>query len=560
MTTKALIRFDPASLKAHAGDKVFARGEAYFRQGMVDILGVEPDRVLARVAGTEDYRTIVSGQGRAIDGQCSCPAFERDGFCKHMVAVALAANAASASGMAEDVGPLARIGSYLKSRDTDTLVKMIMDSAERDPALMRRLEIAAAAENTDDEALGSKLRGAIDDATRTRGFVDYQRAAGWAAGVEAALDALEDMASGPRAALVVELAGHTATRIEKAIDEIDDSDGYCGDLLERARQIHFDACQTARPDPVALARDLFLRETQGSYDTFYAAAEQYAEVLGETGLGEYRRLTQAAWNKLPPQSGPRRRGDERSYDMSRLRSIMDFFAERDGDLEARIALRSKDLSSPWGYLQLAQFCLEHGREEDALRHAEEGLWLFEDDRPDERLVTFTVELLLKAGRKGDAQAHLWQAFRKGPNLELYRRMRTNGGEEAGRRIVEHLQGQLAGTPASQWHSPADLLIQIMIEEMMFEAAWAVASNHRVSLRVREALARASEATHAQQALAVYGERVEALAHAGGNPAYQEAAALIARMGALRGPAEHAAYVIALRQRHGRKRNFMKLLG
>ena len=91
MNSKSHPRFDPHALRDLAGDAVFARGEAYFQDGMVDILGIEPTRILARVAGTEYYRTVITGQRTAIDGECSCPAFEREGFCKHMVAVALAA-------------------------------------------------------------------------------------------------------------------------------------------------------------------------------------------------------------------------------------------------------------------------------------------------------------------------------------------------------------------------------------------------------------------------------------------------------------------------------------
>ena len=63
-----------------------------------------------------------------------------------------------------------------------------------------------------------------------------------------------------------------------------------------------------------------------------------------------------------------------------------------------------------------------------------------------------------------------------------------------------------------------------------------------------------------RAIAVYKERVEELARTGGNPAYEEAAELVARMDPLQGAQEQAAYVAALKQRHGRKRNFMKLLG
>ena len=53
MTVENLQRFDVAALKRLAGG-AFARGEAYYREGRVEILAFEPRRVLARVTGTED--------------------------------------------------------------------------------------------------------------------------------------------------------------------------------------------------------------------------------------------------------------------------------------------------------------------------------------------------------------------------------------------------------------------------------------------------------------------------------------------------------------------------
>ena len=86
------------------------------------------------------------------------------------------------------------------------------------------------------------------------------------------------------------------------------------------------------------------------------------------------------------------------------------------------------------------------------------------------------------------------------------------------------------------------------------------ARHGASLDVKEALARASEAAHTREALEVYDERVSQLANAGNNPAYEEAARLVARMAALRSKAEQEAYVVEIKARFGRKRNFMKLLG
>ena len=150
-------------------------------------------------------------------------------------------------------------------------------------------------------------------------------------------------------------------------------------------------------------------------------------------------------------------------------------------MEARIALRAKDLSSPWSYLQLAEFCRPQGRDEEALRRAEEGLWVFEDGRVDERLVFFTVDLLSKAGRKRDAEAHLWRALEKAPSLELYKRLRKLGGKAASKRAIERLEVPLLEKGRTQRNFSADLLIRILMHEKQFDAAWAAVRQHGASM-------------------------------------------------------------------------------
>ena len=46
-------RFDPAALRGMAGEKVFARGEAYAREGRVDVLSDDGTWLRARVTGSE---------------------------------------------------------------------------------------------------------------------------------------------------------------------------------------------------------------------------------------------------------------------------------------------------------------------------------------------------------------------------------------------------------------------------------------------------------------------------------------------------------------------------
>jgi hypothetical protein len=558
MAVKSRPRFDLEALRELAGAKVFARGEDYHESGQVAILSVRPERVLAQVAGTEDYRTELSGRGKEIGGSCSCRAFEDWGFCKHMVAAALAANAAG-SDAEGDAGALARIRDHLKRKGVDALVEMIVELAEQDPALFRRLDIGAAGAQGDEKAIESRLRKAIDGAIRTGGYVEYRAARDWAGGVGEALDAVADLASGGRAGLALKLAERAIERLEQAVGSVDDSDGHCGGLLERACEIHLDAARLVRPEPVLLARDLFAREMESEYDAFGGAADLYGDVLGEAGLAEYRRLASAAREALPVRQGQRQSSPEPSANYDRLKAIVDFFAERDGDVDARIALRAKDLSSSWSYLQLAEFCRSQGRPEEALLRAEEGMWLFEDSRLHEPLLLLAVDLLLEADRKADAEEHLWRAFEKAPSLEIYGRLCRLGGEAARDRALQLLETRSATEGRTSWHHPADLLVHILMQEKMFDRAWAAVRRQGASSGLKEALARASEGTHPREALAVYAERVKQLAQAGGGSAYEGAAKLVGRMARLRSAAEQRAYVAALKARFGRKRNFMRLL-
>ncbi len=561
MSARDRLRFDVDALRELAGAKVFARGVAYHRDGQVEILSIRPGRVLAQVEGTEDYRTELRGDGKKIDGKCSCRAFEDFGFCKHMVATGLAANDIPA-GEGDASGALDRIRDHLKEKSVDALVEMILDMVERDLALFRKLDAAAASIHEDDKTLAARLRRMIDSATRTGDLVDYDEASGWAAKVDSVLEGIAGLASGARAGLAVELAEYAIDRIEQAVEGIDDSEGYCSMLLEQARDIHLAAIHEVRPEPIRLARDLFAREMKDEYGTFGGAVVLYGDALGETGLAEYYRLASEAWEKISRSTRGRMQREEEEEEefvdnQDRLMGILDFFAERAGDVDSRIALRARTLSSQWSYLQLAEFCLSHGREEEALRRAEEGLWMFEDQRPDERLVLFAAGLLSKAGRNGDAETHLQRAFEKSPTLELYKKLGKLGGEPAAARALAFLNSRLTNNGRGSGHNRADLLVEILMHEKRFDAAWSTVHKCGVSVYTKQALVEATDVKYPREALEFYAAQVEQLANSGG---YAEAVKLIARMAQLRSAGEQVTFVANLKARHGRKRNFMKLLG
>ncbi len=91
MTQKTLKSFlSQEKLKEWAGEKVYSRGVNYHSRGNVDMLFYTPHKAVAEVSGTHIYRTEfgVSDDGE-LHVDCTCPAMNDWGFCKHAVATAL---------------------------------------------------------------------------------------------------------------------------------------------------------------------------------------------------------------------------------------------------------------------------------------------------------------------------------------------------------------------------------------------------------------------------------------------------------------------------------------
>lgn len=70
-------------------------------------------------------------------------------------------------------GALDRIRAHLRGTDVESLVALIIDLAERDDLLFRRLDMKAATAADDDKTVLSRLRKAVTDATHTGGFIHY---------------------------------------------------------------------------------------------------------------------------------------------------------------------------------------------------------------------------------------------------------------------------------------------------------------------------------------------------------------------------------------------------
>jgi uncharacterized Zn finger protein len=566
-----LPRFDLAALRDAAGAKVFARGTLYFEDGQVEIITINDARVLTQVTGSEVYRCELIGTGKNFVGECSCRAFSDWGFCKHLVATALAANSLDPAALEQASNRFAKIREHLRSKGVEGLIEMVVGLAERDSSLLEELEFSAAAATADDTTLFAQFKKAITGATRTHGFVEYHEMLDWVQEIDGVLDRIEGLLDGGRAELVLKLLDYFFTRMDAALNDIDDSDGGGGGVYARACEIHLAACREAKPDPIALARDLFAREVDSDWEFFHGASEVYEDVLGDAGLAEYRRLANEAWQKIKPLAATKRRVEDEQFSARHaLGAILERFAKRDGDVDGVIAIRARDLSTAYDYLAIAELCLEHARGPEALKWAEEGLWQFEDS-PDERLMLFVSDLYRRIGREQDADKLLWRAFERRPSIDLYNRLKSVAGTDrtsadaVRERAFAWLRteiGKNSGPSSMRWSGATELFIRLAMTEGLLTDAWMVINGHGCSDLLLGQLAEVSEQSHPIEALKAYTDGVERMLRLGGQVNYENAYRTIERMRRIResvGEAvQHAAYLADLKNRHKAKRNFMKL--
>ncbi len=376
----------------------------------------------------------------------------------------------------------------------------------------------------------------------------------------------------PQAAAVIDLVEHALARVEHAMEQIDDSDGEIGSLLAELQDLHFAACKLARPDPVKLAERLYQWEVDGNWDVFYGAAEKYAEILGPAGLAAYHERAEAAWKFLPAlQPGEREDYSGRRF---RLTSILESLARTRGDLDAIVAIKSKDLSHAWNFLQIAELYLQAGQPDAALAWAERGLKAF-PQKTDIRLLEFIAREYHRRRRHDDALALMWRPFEAHPSLEHYRLLKTHAARNQSwpawrDRALAHLRSKLPpkdNAPrtflaAALAQSHHETLVRIFLWEKNAAAAWQESQAGPCGRELSLELAATREAAHPADVIPIYLHEAESLIGQTGNRSYEAAVRHLKKIKALYlrldQESEWTALLLRLRTTHKSKRNFITM--
>ena len=553
-----------SALRVLAGEQYFERGEGYYRDGRVRGLVEHEGVLVAKVLGTHEYRVRLWAEGEEPGYSCDCPLGMDEEFCKHCVAVGLEF---LYGGHAEDSGNVMdRLRSYLRGREKEELVRIILDQAAEDELLRERLSMMAAGEGPDGPDLGA-FREAIDHAFDPGDFEEsypeYLR------GIENVGRSLSDLLEQGFAVETIELAEHALRTAEGAMDY--DADGSMIGVRQDLEGIHYAACKEAEPDPEALARRLFEWELRGHYDTFFEAANTYAYVLGDKGLAEYRRLAEEEWARVPAL-GPGEKEPESYGNRFRIKHVMEVLAQQQGDVDALVDVLKRDLSHARAYLRISEIYRQAGNRDEAFEWAEEGMWVFPDVGRS-GLRDFLAREYHERNRHEEAVELMWTEFAEVPRLDSYRKLKDHA-DRAGRwepwreKALIFLREDIARKKESKQSFlvfPVDHseLVRILLWENDVEAAWREAERGGCSQALWLELAARREAKHPEDALDIYWSRIEPLVEQTNNAAYGEAYDLLLKVRALMErlgrEQEFEEYVELLRLEYKRKRNFIKLL-
>lgn len=323
-----------------------------------------------------------------------------------------------------------------------------------------------------------------------------------------------------------------------------------------------------------MARRLWEWELSGEWDVFSGAVKTYAGVLGREGIAAYRQLAEAEWAKLPAL-GPRgadRRDHARRF---RITRIMEALARQTGDVEAVVAVKKRDLSSPYNYLQIAEAYKAARKHDLALEWAQCGADAF-PELTDSRLREFLADEYHRRKRHDEAIAIIWAEFAESAQLEQYRLLkkhavRTGSWNVWRAKAIAFIRelitaaGKGAQRARSIWSRQTDRseLVRILLWEKKADAAWQEAVAGGCSDGLWLALARNRIKEHPMDALPIYQRLIEPTLNRKNKQAYREAIGLLRQIRDLmfrvgKEP-EFERYLAQVRSGHKAKRNFIALL-
>ncbi|MED5499996.1 MAG: SWIM zinc finger family protein [Pseudomonadota bacterium] len=552
-----------------AGEAAFGRGLDYYRQGMVLGWIKQGATITADVEGSERYTVTLKLSKRGLDGGCDCPASEGIDFCKHCVAVALTYRAEQAEQTRLTEGDVSdRLHAYLQQMDKVSLVEALESLIESDPVLYQKWSMRADAVLgvLDHKTLKKRITAAFPV---NRDLFRFGQVHAYFAKAEPVVDQLVEQAPQLPADKALMLVNHALSRLDRALETIDDSGGFRLHCEADLQTLHVETVQRLDWSAEKLAAHLYELAFGERSERFPPIPDAYAEVLGQAGLEAYHACLQRAWDDLP--NLPRNASWSERYRYLRLRDPMLKRAEAAGDLSTILALYQKTANDEKDCLDAARACIDHGGWDQVEQWLSRAAEVESKDRPRWENERQRLEIRLRLHQEDvEAAAQLqWEIYRLTQRVEDYcylvelaeaHGLPVDYRQLAIDWLTERL-GETAGPRLAWAPAPENSLLEIYLYEGRLTEAQALCAQRRVASGLLHALAQALKIP--DESLPLYLRLVRSEVSKTNNQGYQQGIALLKELrDTLETPAQHeifAEVLMQLRIDFKQKRNFIKWL-
>jgi uncharacterized Zn finger protein len=612
--------YDETKLRVYVGDRIFARGRAYFDGGAVGDWDAVPGGWRGTVMGTSLYEVELKAKACQPDGMCDCPAAEDGSFCKHLVALALTVMAAasdSGDAASRDRGhgknkavlakqPASTAAANKQSIGKKVAAKQSLEKQSVEKELVQKQPVqkpsrTSTARNTppesDEDLVRRWLTGlpaatvidraihyAGEDRDRWRSLVaeahaalappearretikrligsprlmDYRRTSRYAQSLEPLFGILaESIRQDPVQA--IELALYAAQRLVSVYANSDDSSGVLGDVVSRVGKCVVKAAKAHRQPNPAIVKPLFALLEREDWNII-GPLRELSPALEDRGLLELQQMAQRRLDELPAQKTS---AGMRDYGRFALQRLVDRIMESRGDLEGRIALRVAHLRSGYDYLQLAELCEQHRRRRQAIEWLERGIKAFPDET---RLHEALAAHYEREGFKEDALAIRRQAFERSPTAEHFLALRKAVPKKADwPALRETLYAALGQAKRASYFSSVDMKVRFMLLDGEADRAHTLALKEGVSLDTWQKVFSAIEKSAPADAARIAKRLIDRAFESAYISNYDAPVAWVKTMQALAKRDRDAAalyqqVVEQLRTKHARKTKLMKML-
>jgi hypothetical protein len=308
----------------------------------------------------------------------------------------------------------------------ERLASILMEFASELPAVKRRLRVELAGE-AGGEIIAAEMNKRIIALRSARSFIDWQKRPDFVRDLELTRTTIAEKIAQTRPDLALDLMWRFMGLTAPVMNRVDDSSGTVGGVFRAACEDLGVLAAKARPDPHALADQVFAAVMKNDYGEFDRLIRAVFPALGKVGItGLKARLTSA----MPVQT----RSDRYDSRAAAVRGALQDLADGERDVDAYIELVPVgDRSRSAVAAGIGRRLLDAGRAAEAVTVLEaatpkkrtgrsdlDDLMGFGWDGPDADWESVYLDALDATGHAEDAQRLRWAAFEERLSVDRLR--------------------------------------------------------------------------------------------------------------------------------------------